>query len=341
MTRPATVFPAVVVPFPVEPEYHVRADMRRLTAGVPEAIDPGERTLTRVDREWHEYLTARLARVRAAPHEVRALDPEADVGRLAAAGRRLAAALAAERPSLLAVGEDRLRLRGVGLEVGSDGTVVEVPGRSGEADLGGDGAGLRALAAAAAEQIASRPPPLRWMEALSWTLQEDLVLITAGGRAAYLHVAFPSGWDPGGMGGASFERLHAPVPRSEGLRRAAPAVVRAMVAKGPFLRYVWSVQPGMALDRHPSRLALAAGAPPEPPLLDALSLRVERQTTLPMADLGCAAFLIRVVRAPLRTVLTSAERRLRLAAALSTMDPEVARYKGLAGLAEALVGESS
>jgi hypothetical protein len=60
-----------------------------------------------------------------------------------------------------------------------------------------------------------------------------------------------------------------------------------------------------------------------------LYFRVERQTTLPVADLRRAWFLIRVYVAPLAAVAHTAERRRRLASSLATMPPETLAYKRL------------
>ncbi|MEJ2358248.1 MAG: DUF3445 domain-containing protein [Deinococcales bacterium] len=153
------------------------------------------------------------------------------------------------------------------------------------------------------------------------------------GRAELLHVCFPSSWDPAERAGAGFAALHAPVPHSEMLQAAAGRVVRAMVAKGPFVRYVWSLAEDATLDRNPRRRpAVAAPAGPA-----ALWFRVERQTVLPLPALGRALFTIRVYRAPLPAVLTTPARRRALASALRSMDEALLAYKGVGGLRSALL----
>jgi len=146
-------------------------------------------------------------------------------------------------------------------------------------------------------------------------------------------VCFPSSWDPAARAGAGFAALHAPVPHSETLRAASGRVVRAMVAKGPFVRYVWSLAPDDALDRNPRR-ALEL-----PPVTDPTRLwfRVERQTVMPLPASGRALFTILVYRAPLPHVLDTPDRRSTLASALRSMDAALLAYKGVGGLREPLL----
>ncbi|MFU8889832.1 MAG: heme-dependent oxidative N-demethylase subunit alpha family protein, partial [Trueperaceae bacterium] len=170
-------------------------------------------------------------------------------------------------------------------------------------------------------------------------IAEDLVVLQRdrrgdGGRAAYLFVAAPSGWDPGARGGASLADLHAPVPHAGRLRAAGAAIADAMVDKGPFVRYVWSLVADDAPSRHPRRH-------PATPLdgRDPATwwLRVERQTTLPLPRLGAAAFFIRVLHQPLARAVDGPGRRARMASAVRSMDAALRAYKGLAGSADALL----
>jgi len=186
------------VPFPVTAPYRVRADLHRLgdARAVPPSLDPGPATVFRADARWKALLAARLDALERHPGDVRAVDEAAALERLHAAGEDAA--------------EPALRRRAHTL-------------------------------------LGARPPALRRLEALALALQEDVVLLgprVAGsrrapgaaqaggadeagtGRVAWLQVTFPSGWDPGAMAGASFERLHAPVPGAGVLRRTAPALVQ-------------------------------------------------------------------------------------------------------------------
>lgn len=232
---------------------------------------------------------------------------------------------------------------------------------------------LPELARRARVHLAGLPPLERLADALALSVQEDLVVMGLGagaapgagagagagthaaagddgassthrsgtastggpaaGSAELLHVCFPSGWDPATRAGADFATLHGPVPHGETLRRAAPQVVRAMVSKGPFVRYVWSLVPGPELDRNPRRRAdLRRTVPPE-----ALWFRVERQTVMPLPEQRRALFTIRVYMAPLAEVLTGPERRATLASAIASMDDALLAYKGIGRGRDALL----
>ena len=326
-----------VVPFPVRAPYRVRADLYRLgdVQAVPPQLDPGPATVFRGDSSWGALVDARLAALERHPHLVRSVDRRASPARLQAAGLAIARYAAATLPRRLRLEGEVLTLPALGLRVAPDGALTLLVGAT-DPDV--------ARARRASALLAARPPWLRPLEAVALAVQEDLVLIgparpaeeageaAAAGRVAWLQVAFPSGWDPGAMAGASFERLHAPVPHAGPLRRAAPALVSAMLTKGPFVRYVWGLAPDGDRSRHPRR---ARPLPPGLPLERAW-LRVERQTTLPLPDLGFALFAIAVHVTRLPQVLQAPERCAAFAAAIASLDPATKRYKGVPWSSEAV-----
>jgi hypothetical protein len=304
--------------------------MARLEDPVDPDVDPGPATLTRLDGELPRYLLERDALLAAAPADVAAHDATVDPARLAAIGVAAARRLAGERDEVLRVGGERLTLPLLGLALEGGEPLQVAPAAK----------GFEAVAEATWRRLRARPAALRPLDALAAAIQEDVVVMVHDAaartvRAAYLDVAFPSGWDPGVMAGASFERLHEPVPHGGPLLRSTPAVAAALVQKGPFVRYVWSVASGSGLSRHPRQ----PRPTPRPPWLASLTLRVERQTTLPLPEHDAALFLIRVYVTPLRTVLTSSARRAALAEALRSMDDALLRYKGLDGFVTPLLAE--
>ena len=308
-----------IAPFPVVAPYRVRPDLHRLEAGAVAAdVDPGPLSVFRCDATWPDVRRERLAALEHHPEDVRAVDDEKRSGeRLHAAGLALAHAVAAEWPQRVRVDGEALVLPTLGVRVEPDGALAP-------AEAPSEGGGERRTV----HMLADRPATLRRLEGIASSLHEDLVLIGPGsgsGRVAWLHVAFPSGWEPGAMAGASFERLHAPVPHAEGLRRAAPALVRAMIDKGPFVRYVWGVAPDGARSRHPRHAAAMTTSAP----IDAAWLRVERQTTLPLPRLGLAVFAIHVYVTPLPLALAVPGRRAAFLAAVRSLDPLTRRYKGV------------
>ncbi len=327
------------IPFPVEAPFTVRADMRRWSQG-----DAGH---LRLDARYPDYLVAKLdalARDAAGCRAVaRGLPPRQLALAVAEAAERLGADLASRGSSApFRWGADGLEVPTLGLAVSADGGALRRAPRP-------PPPGLEAPARRAWEHLVGLPPAARLLDALALAVQEDLVWMgpgtrtrgpaaTAGaghGSADVLHVCFPSGWDPGARAGASFEALHRPVPGRERLEGASAAVMRALLTRGPFVRYVWSLAPSGALGRNPRHERAAQVDRPE-----ALWYRAERQTTAPLPRQGRALFTIRVYTAPLPRVLAAGgpgaegERRARLAAALRSMDEPTAAYKGVAGLRE-------
>lgn len=335
MTR--TPLPPVAAPFVVAPTYQVRADLARLGHLPAHVDDPGPATLVRLDADAPRALRHALREWAEAPAAVRAVDAAADPAQLRAVARALAAALAAEGDPRVRPDGDALAFPWLGVRVRDDGA-VDVGPPSDDAP-----AALAVLAAAAAAWLAAPRPEAaalaaaaRGLDALAAALQEDVVVLArggVGGRSAYLNVVAPSGWDPGAHAGASFAALHAPVPHRAPLDAAAGALAEALVARGPFVRHVWSLAPDDALGRHPRRGPAPAPVPPE-----RLVLRVERQTTLPVPSAGAGVFLIRVFTTPLVAAVADPERRARLASAVASMDAELLAYKGLVGARTALLG---
>lgn len=177
-------------------------------------------------------------------------------------------------------------------------------------------------------------------DALARSLQEDFCVLGAGegcvGRAALIDVRFPSGWRPERLRDASFLATHAPVPGFPGDAQAAQSMVRTMVERGPFVRFVWTLSPDARLDRHPDLTNTASWQRPE-----GVFLRVERQVTVPLTAAKASLFLIRVYVYPFGEL--TADEQARTLAALSAMPDEIRAYKHLPHASEvtALVAHAS
>jgi hypothetical protein len=104
-------------------------------------------------------------------------------------------------------------------------------------------------------------------------------------------------------------------------------MVRAMVDRGPYARFVWTVGASDALDQHPDRFAALGDRSALWQHADDAFYRVERQVTVPLPKTRSSVFLIRVY---VRSIaeLTDDE-RARLVRALRVMPPEVRAYKSL------------
>ncbi len=164
----------------------------------------------------------------------------------------------------------------------------------------------------------------RYDEILS-RVQEDAALIHRGdgaGRALMMHVCFPSGWRPEALSGASFKRIHQPVPGFGG-ERLGQSMMDAMIDRGPWVRFVWTVSADDLLDHHPADVQRAAWTAET----RRAWLRVERQVTVPLRSVDSSVFLIRTYLYPVDS-LTPEQRHI-LATALQGLPDEIAAYKGL------------
>lgn len=183
------------------------------------------------------------------------------------------------------------------------------------------------LARADADSAARNP-----FDALGRAVQEDFAVLDRGatgeGRALVVHVCFPSGWRPERLAGASFAAIHAPVPSFAKPDAAARSMVSAMIDRGPYVRFVWTLSADDALDHHPeSGLRAPWPSAPAEEVATRGYLRVERQVTVPLVRADASVFLIRTYLYALDT-LDSAQRTV-IRAALDAMPEEVRLYKGL------------
>jgi hypothetical protein len=177
--------------------------------------------------------------------------------------------------------------------------------------------------------------PVEFFQALTLSLQEDFAVMapdpTSGGIAAVLSVCFPSGWDPAEKLGQSLTAIHGPVADNAALQRATPSMAQAMLTKGPFVRFVWTLAGDDRLSRRPNEDTLYRATS-----VNDLWFRCERQVTVPLSGSGCL-FLIRVFVAPYQQVVNTPERRQRMLKALQAMSPDMIRYKNIARAIELIL----
>lgn len=154
-------------------------------------------------------------------------------------------------------------------------------------------------------------------------LAEDFAVTTRADRVVWVHACFPSGWRPEHVLGQSFARIHQHVPAFQAVAQKAPSLVEAMLSRGPYVRFVWTIAADPELDHHPEqgrRVLFDERA-------ESGFLRVERQTTIPLAGGAASLFLIRTYLYAFEEL--SAEDRATLASALRQIPAEIAEYKRL------------
>ncbi|HEY5633090.1 MAG TPA: heme-dependent oxidative N-demethylase subunit alpha family protein [Burkholderiaceae bacterium] len=326
---PAPLMGAQRTPFPVSAPHRVRPDLHKLEAGAPPG-DDAPAGLLRSDRNAPRYLREKRSRLHDQARPLLLVAPGAGERECANALHAAAQALARAHPELIrdcgAGTGDRagrgldFQASGIGLRDDGEGELRAIAWRDDAREL--------------VQRIAPLSPARRVLAALSLSLQEDLALManTAQGFVAEaLSVAFASGWDPPRKIGRALFEIHAPVAQGESLRAASGQLARAMVHKGPFVRYVWTIADSGALDR-PAAQRVRAASP------DSLWFRCERQVTVPLPAHDRSLFLIRVFVAPLQEAASDARRRALLVSALASMGHDVLRYKGLESVRDLLLG---
>ncbi len=179
---------------------------------------------------------------------------------------------------------------------------------------------------------------LEFLVGLTLSLQEDFAVMVpdADGslRAQILSVYFASGWSPEEKLGQSMAKIHEPVAENQALMKSTAAMSQAMVSKGPFVRYVWTLAGSDALARAPGQDTMASVT-----RFEDLWFRSERQITVPLWG-EASLFLIRVDIRPLVQMVETPARRAILEAALRSMSPEVLAYKSIERAARLILAES-
>ena len=179
------------------------------------------------------------------------------------------------------------------------------------------------------------------MDALACQCQEDLAWIqvapgddvAGGNRLVGIHLCYPNHWAAKEKFGRDFITVHQPVAGIESINRAATPLLKAMVHKGPYVRFAWGVASDSRLNHHPE-------APPGidesnwrgrrfDPARPRLFLRIERQVIQGLPEYGGALFSIRPSFVDVSALKHDAFKTARLIEALLSMSPDALRYKGL------------
>jgi hypothetical protein len=183
--------------------------------------------------------------------------------------------------------------------------------------------------------LACLPPAWRLTGLLSLAFAEDLAVVDGrDGRIPWLAVALPSLWAPERKVGQHFASVHAPVADNQLLLRAADALTRMVTGPERWERFVWNVTDQPRLHAHPERID------PRRWQLTAVEQawwRTERQTFIPVPELGQAVFTIEVQVQRLVDVLHTPDHARALRAAIASMSPAVLDYRNLSAMREPLL----
>ncbi len=187
----------------------------------------------------------------------------------------------------------------------------------------------------------SKPLPIR---ELSNMVPEDIAIVTTDGEVDWLafgHICAASHWDIREKIGKSFARVHEPIPGFERTAAVAPKMIDAVVNKGPWVRFVWSLESDDRPNHHPE-------APPgwDPAewwgrqfsLKQRFWVRVERQCLIPLPAAQSSLFTIRLSWWSMEEILAQENLCEPLVKALKGMSLEERVYKGIDEEFETLMG---
>lgn len=181
------------------------------------------------------------------------------------------------------------------------------------------------------------PPYASALDALAAQMQEDLAVVSTSGDGgdwvSALHICCPSHWAAEDKIGKDFATVHAPVAGIERINQAARQMVSAMVHKGPYVRFAWTIQSDSRLNHH---VEPPPGVPAETWQgrsfdwrAPRLFLRVERQTLWGFPKVGAFLFVIRTSFTDGEAIRQDSEACARFRSAIASMTPESLAYKGL------------
>lgn len=233
-------------------------------------------------------------------------------------------------PALRALAAEAVRQCPGAFELDANGVLAHALGWR----VGWDGAAPQALPGAHAQAgacLAALPADRRLAGLLALALHEDLAIVDGtSGTLPWLAVCLPSHWVPAEKLGRSFAAVHGPVADNATLLAASEHLMSLVCQPQRWERFVWTITPHAALDRHPQRHpAIAWPQAPEDVTAQA-HWRTEHQTFIPVPALAQAVFTIHVEVQPLAQAIATREQAVALHAALSTMSDAVLAYRGLA-----------
>ena len=181
-------------------------------------------------------------------------------------------------------------------------------------------------------------------DALCMQFESDLAVVRAEGAGetfrdwlAQIHLCAPSHWAAEDKLGLPFTAIHARIPHIEKVNAAAESLVRAMIHRGPYVRFVWGFATDDRLNHHPEpppgedRGAWRGRAFDEDRTPSPFLLRVERQVTVGIPEAGAALFGIHVSFIEGAEIRANERERALFASALRSLSPASRVYKSIDG----------
>lgn len=189
--------------------------------------------------------------------------------------------------------------------------------------------------AAAVQFIQSQISAPSTLDEIALQVPEDIAIVTTDGTQdwlAYGSLCAPSHWALEEKIGRSFAAVHDPIPGFEKVTAVAPKMIDAMVNKGPWVRFVWSLESDDRPNHHP-------GAPPgwnqaewwgrQFKEKQRFWIRVERQCLVPLPHVQSALFTIRLSWWTMEEINSDPALKLPLLQAITGMTQPERAYKGI------------
>jgi hypothetical protein len=182
----------------------------------------------------------------------------------------------------------------------------------------------------------AQPPYVSSLDGLACQVQEDLAVIRLARHEwlSAVHLCFPNHWAAEAKIGRNFVTIHRPVPGIDKISATANALVRAMIYKGPYVRFVWGLGTDRDLNHHPESgrdmHEQEAQAAPFDFARPELWLRVERQTSWGFPQVAAALFTIRTYFTNCEDIRQDPVKSRKLVSAIESMTADALHYKRLA-----------
>ncbi|MCC7263490.1 MAG: DUF3445 domain-containing protein [Candidatus Latescibacteria bacterium] len=191
--------------------------------------------------------------------------------------------------------------------------------------------------------LSPTPPYTDALDALASQVHEDLAIVCRrpddSDWLAAAHLCCPNHWAAEEKIGRDFAQVHAPVAGMAPLNQRRADLVRAMIERGPYVRFSWGLGTDTRLNHHPEP---PPGIPAAnwygrhfDPAQPRLFVRVERQVLWSFPAQQAALFTIRTSFRDCARLTPEERTQLRLA--ILSMTPETLVYKGLAAHRDAIL----
>ena len=317
-------------PFPIKHPYRVRSDMYKMGRSI---AGYSEDTLFIIDSDYETVLRESLAILKNYPQYGRVyLDN--DIEALSNCLWDIAACIAKDLPQFFTFEDNCFTSKLIGLSLKRGNKIQFMP----------ENARFPEIAYACYEHLKPLNAFEQLCDFLRLSVEEDLVI----GKVApdnssdvmeCMLVTLPSKWNPLEKNGLDFAGIHAEIPGSEGLQAAAPRLIKAIMTKGDFVRYNWTISnaswsrnPAIEGDYSHNDLQLTQSISDFQSMMQKVYFRSERQTFRAFPRHNRYLFAIHTYLHPLSKILINTERQEAFLAVLQTVPRDISEHRGMVSI---------